>query len=198
LPSGFSVGEIQWPRPERMQPSKQLADYGYHDAVLLPLTLHVPPALDGRRKSTEIEVEARWLICREVCIPEHAHLRRSLPVAAQAKQDPSSVQLFAATEKLLAKHLPRGWKASVTSAKDEFVLAITAGEPITRAIFFPLDPGQIDNPAPQKLEPSSTGARIRLKKSDMLLRPIAVLRGVLVIPDGPAYRIEAPVRQPIQ
>jgi DsbC/DsbD-like thiol-disulfide interchange protein len=197
LPSGFSAGEIQWPRPERMQPSKQLTDYGYHDAILLPVTLHVPPALDNRT-STEIGVEAKWLICREVCIPEHAQLRLSLPVAAQAKEDPSSAQLFAATEKLLPQPVPRGWKASATSAKDEFVLAITAGKPVTKAIFFPLEPGQVDNPAPQKLEPSSTGARIRLKKSDMLLHPIAVLRGVLVIPDGPAYRIEAPVQQPIQ
>jgi DsbC/DsbD-like thiol-disulfide interchange protein len=197
LPAGFSVGEIQWPRPERMQPIPELADYGYHDAVLLPLTLHVPPALDNRT-ATEIVADAKWLVCREVCIPEHAQLSLSLPVAAQAKQDPSSAQLFAATEKLLPQPLPRGWKASATSAKDEFVLTISAGKPITKAIFFPLEPGEVDNPAPQKLESSRTGASIRLKKSEMLLKPIAVLRGVLVIAEGPAYRIEAPVRQPIQ
>src|SRR5262245_6055422 len=31
LPEGFSAGEIQWPHPERMQNTSQLADYGYHD-----------------------------------------------------------------------------------------------------------------------------------------------------------------------
>src|SRR5215813_11260350 len=35
VPDGFVAGEIQWPRPERMQSSPQLADYGYHDDVLL-------------------------------------------------------------------------------------------------------------------------------------------------------------------
>jgi len=197
LPDGFSAGEIQWPRPERMQPSKQLADYGYHGEVLLPVTLHVPSALNSRAPA-EIGVEAKWLVCREVCIPEHAQLQRALPVTAQATTDQSFAPLFAATEKLLPQPLPRGWKASVTSAKDEFVLTIAAGKPVAKAVFFPLEPGQVDNPAPQKLQSSRTGVRIVLKKSDMLLKPIAVLRGVLAVPDGPAYRIDAPVRQPIQ
>jgi hypothetical protein len=39
---------------------------------------------------------------------------------------------------------------------------------------------------------------LTLKKSDQLLKPIAVLRGVLVVPGSPAYRIEAPVRHSIQ
>jgi hypothetical protein len=37
-----------------------------------------------------------------------------------------------------------------------------------------------------------------LKKSDLLLKPISTLRGVLVMPGSPAYRIEAPAHQPIQ
>jgi hypothetical protein len=75
---------------------------------------------------------------------------------------------------------------------------IHAGKPIRQAEFFPLDPGQIDNPAPQKLRSSHGGATLTLKKSDLFLKPISILRGVLVIPGGPAYRIEAPVQQPIQ
>jgi DsbC/DsbD-like thiol-disulfide interchange protein len=197
LPAGFSAGEIQWPRPERMQPVQQLADYGYHGEVLLPLTLHVPPAFNNQAPA-EFGVEAKWLVCREVCIPEHAQLQLVLPVVAQVTTNQSSARLFAATERLLPQPLPRGWKASVTSAKEEFVLTIAAGKPIAKAVFFPLEPGQVDNPAPQKIQSSSTGVRIVLKKSDMLLKPITVLRGVLVISDGPAYRIDAPVRQPIQ
>src|SRR5215470_7883918 len=42
LPPGFSAGEIEWPRPERMQSTPQLADYGYHGEVLLPVNIHVP------------------------------------------------------------------------------------------------------------------------------------------------------------
>jgi DsbC/DsbD-like thiol-disulfide interchange protein len=197
LPPGFSAGEIQWPRPERMQPSRSLADFGYHDEVLLPLTIHAASSLNVSAP-VEFNVEVKWLVCREVCIPEHADLHLSLPVGATASLDQQHSQLFAKTDKLIPQPLPRGWNASATSDKDDFVLTIRADKTIMQAIFFPLGPGQIDNPAPQKLQTSHTGVTLRLKKSDLLLKPISVLRGVLVIPGGPAYRIEAPVRQPIQ
>jgi DsbC/DsbD-like thiol-disulfide interchange protein len=196
LPSGFSAGEIQWPRPERLQPSKELVDYGYDDEVLLPVTIHTPPAIGDR--SAEFGAEAKWLICREVCLPEHASLHLRLPVSSAVGVKQQQAQLFAKTDKLIPQALPRAWNASATSTKDNFVLTIRADEAITKAEFFPLDPGQIDNPAPQKLQPTSNGAKITLKKSDLLVKPIAVLRGVLVIPGSPVYRIEAPVRQPIQ
>ncbi len=196
LPSGFSAGEIRWPRPERLQPSKELVDYGYDDAVLLPVTIHAPSAISDR--SAEFGAEVKWLICREVCIPEHANLHLTLPVSSAAGVEQQNAPLFAKTDKLIPQPLPRAWNASVTSRKDDFVLTIRAGKAINKAKFFPLDPGQIENAAPQKLQPTSNGAKITLKKSDLLVKPISVLRGVLVIPGGPAYRIEAPVRQPIQ
>lgn len=196
LPQGFSAGEIQWPRPERMQPIPQLADFGYHGEVLLPVTVRVPATL-AIGSTVPISPEAKWLICREVCIPERAQLHLSLPAAATARENPQSAPLFQQAEKLLPRPLPRGWTATAKSGKDQFVLTVAAGKRITQAEFFPLEPAQIDNPAPQKLQPSATGIKITLKKSDLLLKPISVLRGVLVLPGG-AYRIEAPVRQSIQ
>lgn len=197
LPHGFKAGEIRWPRPERLQPSKELVDYGYDGEVLLPLAIHAPLGISNG-VPVEFGAEAKWLICREVCIPEHADLRLTLPVAATARVDQHHAQLFAKTDKLLPQPVPSGWKLSFYSAKDELVLTIYAGKPTTQAEFFPLDPGEIDNAAPQKLQTSRTGAKLILKKSDQLLKPISVLRGVLVMAGGPAYRIEAPVRQPIQ
>lgn len=197
LPAGFGAGEIQWPRPERLQPSKELVDYGYSGEVLLPLTIHVPSAISNRWP-VEFGAEARWLICREICIPEHASLHLTLPVSMASGLDQQHAQLFAKTDKLIPQPLPRAWNASVTSQEDDFYLTIRAGKAINKAEFFPLDPGQINNAAPQKLQPTSNGAKITLKKSDLLVKSITVLRGVLVIPGGPAYQIEAPVRQPIQ
>jgi thiol:disulfide interchange protein DsbD len=197
LPLNFSAGEMRWPRPDRMQMSKELVDYGYHDDVLLPLTIHASSTISNHTP-VEFSVEVKWLICREVCIPEHAQLQLLLPVAATAKINEQSAQLFAKTMKLLPQPLPRAWRVSFTSAKDELALTINAGKSIAHAEFFPLDPGQIDNAAPQKLQSMPKGAKIALKKSDLLLKPIYILRGVLVIPGSPAYRIEAPVRQPIQ
>jgi DsbC/DsbD-like thiol-disulfide interchange protein len=197
LPSGFTPGEIQWPHPERIQPNKELADFGYHDEILLPINIHVPPQL-GTSKPAEFAVEVKWLICREVCIPEHANLHLEVPVLEAASVNQQHAQVFAKTDKLLPQLLPRDWKINIVSAKNDFILTIRARKPITQAEFFPLDPGQIDNPAPQKVQPTRSGVKITLKKSDLLVNPITVLRGVLVTPGSPSYRIEAPVRQPIQ
>ena len=197
LPPGFGVGEIQWPHPERLHPNKELVDYGYDDEVLLPVTVHTPFVISNGG-SVEFATEAKWLVCREVCIPEHARLHLTLPVSSAPKAEQQHAKLFERTEKLLPQPLPSGWKASFVSAKDELVLTVRAGKPISQAEFFPLDPGEIDNPAPQKVQPTPHGAKITMKKSDLLLKPISVLRGVLVIPDAHPCRIEAPARQPIQ
>ncbi|HSK43773.1 MAG TPA: protein-disulfide reductase DsbD domain-containing protein [Candidatus Binatia bacterium] len=198
LPPGFTAGEIQWPRPERMQSSSELADYGYHDDVLLMVPIHAPPFINNEQlRGLRFAVEAKWLVCREICIPEHAGLELFLHSGA-IKENPATAKLFADAEKLLPVAMPHGWKAQAESRKNNFLLTVAPGKPITKAVFFPLDPGQIDNPAPQGLQSIPSGAKITLKKSDILLKPISVLRGVLVIPGGPAYRIEAPVRQPIQ
>src|SRR5215831_16004621 len=46
LPEGFSAGEIEWPRPERMQSNSQLADYGYHDEALFIVPIHAPQVIN--------------------------------------------------------------------------------------------------------------------------------------------------------
>jgi DsbC/DsbD-like thiol-disulfide interchange protein len=197
LPAGFSAGEIEWPRPERMQPAAQLTDYGYHGDVLLPVMLRVP-AEAAAGSTVQISADAKWLVCREVCIPEKAQLHLALPVAARAQESPDAATLFAKTEKLLPKAMPRTWKARVKPEKDEFILSISAGRQISKAEFFPLEPDQIDNPALQKLQPLPTGLKLVLKKSDLLTKPITVLRGILALPEGVAYRIEAPVQEPLK
>ena len=197
LPPGFTAAEIQWPRPERMQATPELADYGYHGEVLLPVVVHVPSAL-AAGSTVSIVADAKWLVCREVCIPEHAQLRLELPVAQNAKDNPQSAPLFTKTERLVPRPLPRNWNASAKYGKDEFVLSVQGGKAVTKAEFFPLEPNQIDNAVLQKVLALPQGLTIALRKSDLLTKPINVLRGVLAVPGGPAYKIEAPVRYPIQ
>jgi len=193
LPLGLVAGEIQWPRPERMQSSPQLADYGYHDDVTLLVPLRELPTWNpGALLNTTIRLDAHWLICREICIPDQAQLELSLPL--RSGPNAATTELFSRALRQVPKQLPAGWKASVESRKDEFVLSIRVKKSLSAAQFFPLEPSQVDNAAAQKVEPTASGARITLKKSDELLKPIAVLRGVLVLPGDEAYRVEAPVQ----
>lgn len=187
LPAGATAGEIQWPRPERLQTSPTIADYGYKDDVVLLVPVRFPQ----KDLKADIALDAKWLICREVCLPDHAHLTVT-PAAASAGPQARTIQLFARTRALFPRAWPPAWKANVESRKDDFVLTITSGRPLTHAEFFPLDPGQIDNAAKQRLTTSSTGAKLVLKKSDLLLKPVSELRGVLIV-NNRAYQMRAPV-----
>jgi thiol:disulfide interchange protein DsbD len=191
LPQGFSAGEVLWPRPERMQSTAQLADYGYHGDVLLAIPMRVSPS--AQKGTAAITLEAKWLICREVCLPDRAQLQVSLPVGLEARDNPATAGLFVANARLLPQPFPAKWKATVQTSKDSLVVSLEIGRTLSQAGFFPLDPDQIDNAAPQKIEATPRGAKITLRKSDLLVKPIRVLRGVLVLTDGTAYHVEAPV-----
>jgi DsbC/DsbD-like thiol-disulfide interchange protein len=195
LPPGFTAGEVQWPQPHRLQSSPQVVDYGYRDDVLLMVPIHVARFDNiGSAGSPLITLDAKWLICREVCLPDHAELHLALPFASSARdRNADAAPIFANAKKLLPKPLPSTWRTAVESGKDTLTLAIRAGKPIAGAEFFPLDPGQIENAAPQKIIRTATGVRITFRKSDLLVKPIVALRGVLVLAVGEAYRVDAPV-----
>ena len=191
VPEGFTLGEMQWPRPEKLK-NGPLADYGYKDDVTLLASLQVPIRQEGMR--VEIAADATWLVCREVCIPERDHLHVSLPVARAPVTDPAHSRLFdEATKKLPLPWLDR-WKVTGESLKDSFVLSLDAGSPVQQVEFFPLQASQIENAAPQVFKATAHGAQLTLKKSDQLLQPVPVLRGLLVV-DGVAYRLQARVTE---
>ncbi|HEY6293623.1 MAG TPA: protein-disulfide reductase DsbD domain-containing protein [Terriglobia bacterium] len=193
LPEGFSAGSIEWPRPERMQSSSELTDYGYHDEVLLMVPIHAAQGIAPDGQALGFSVDAKWLICREICLPDHARLQGSWSVGGARKASPETVVLFARAKKLLPQPLPPGWAARVESRQDTFVLNLDGSVTGGRPQFFPLEPGQVENAAAQPVETTAHGLKITLKKSDLLLKPISVLRGVLVFAGGEAYQVEAPV-----
>ena len=124
-------------------------------------------------------------------MPETAQLHLELDHGAG-----SDIVLFAAAHKAVPLQWPGSSGLKAISEKDRFVVSIDVGTPIREASFFPLDPEQIENTAPQQLQPTARGATIILKKSDQLLKPISVLRGVLVVPESIAsYRVDIPVTQ---
>ncbi len=192
LPAGFRAGEFAWPYPKRLG-TASVVDYGYEDEVLLMASIE-PPANLNPGSTVTLGADVRWLVCREICLPERAHLTLSLPSEKQlSKGDPAWRELFQKTRALLPKPLPRGWRASAVMEKDDFVLTVFTGAPEKTATFFPLEPGQIENAAPQKVNSFARGIRLILKKSDQLLKPVAALNGLIVFPNGRAFRIAAPV-----
>ena len=193
LPLGFRVGATQWPIPKRMG-KPPIVDYGYEKQVMLIAVLQTPSGLRTGQVATLV-AHVKWLACREICVPEKADVTLMLPVhPARAKKSAAWEPLFAAASKALPKPLPLDWKAEAVATKDRFVLTLRTGKRISEAVFFPLEANQVENSSPQKVEPEDTGVRLTLIKSEQLLKPLASLKGVIVLSGGAAYLIAAALK----
>ncbi len=192
LPSGLSVGAIEWPTPRRLEDSSSIVDYGYEDAALLIVPMHADPRLAAER-AFKIGADVNLLVCsHDMCIPGKAQLSLTLPIGAHVSAPYSRYAgLFASTRQSLPRPAPTNWKFSVADGNDSFVLTASFGHKIvsrqitghhvTQAVFFPLSESQIANAAPQKLLAVANGFQLTLRKSDQLQKPIDRLTGVLVL-----------------
>jgi DsbC/DsbD-like thiol-disulfide interchange protein len=120
-PAGFKAQDIAWPLPKRFDVGG-LYNFGYDDEVLLPVTLAVPAdARPGTR--AHITANAKWLVCREECVPEKASLVLDLPIAAApAKPDPRWTKQFATAR--LAQPQATAWKGEARLDGDRVVIAL--------------------------------------------------------------------------
>jgi DsbC/DsbD-like thiol-disulfide interchange protein len=181
LPTGLAAGTILWPTPRRLE-SSTIVDYGYEDAVLLIVPLRVSAEFVAEQ-TARIGADVKLLVCSQaMCVPGKAQLSLTLPPEAQAPvADARTADLFSAARRSLPRPSPANWKFSVTDAHDSFVLSANVGHRVTQAVFFPLVESQIENSAPQKIDPVATGFRLTLRKSDQLVKPIQRIQGVVVL-----------------
>src|SRR5262245_26366246 len=109
LPSGFTVGEITWPFPEKI-PVGTAMTYGYSGEVALPIPVTASPGITPGTKIT-LRGHASWLVCEKACIPEEAPVALTLPVVAGVGPlDPRNAPLIAAARQRVPT--PSPWPAS--------------------------------------------------------------------------------------
>jgi thiol:disulfide interchange protein DsbD len=187
--AGLRFGDFQWPAPERL-PLGPLVNYGYTNEVVLPVKIELTGAALPRR----IAAQAKWIVCHDICVPGQARLSIPLPVdRAEAGRIPAWKRQIEAALARVPKPAPSAWKASARASGREFVLTVDMDRPAERATFFPLDPSQVDDSAPQEAEVAGRQLRLRLRQSDQLTSPPPALRGVLSFPSGLAVVVAAPV-----
>ncbi|MGH9358583.1 MAG: protein-disulfide reductase DsbD domain-containing protein [Terriglobia bacterium] len=194
LPEGVSAGQIQWPAPQRIE-AFTLVDYGYEGDVLLPVLMHAAATLTPA-STVKLAASVRWLICYNTCIPAQGELSLSLPVERnRPRPDGATLALFERARAQMPKPMPPGWRVNAISEQNDFVLSIDSTVPEAGATFFPLEAGQIKDAAPQQVLVRGRRLRLRLIKSDQLMKPIKVLNGVVVFSSGPPRVVHARVER---
>jgi thiol:disulfide interchange protein DsbD len=125
LPAGFTAQDIGWPLPKRFDVGG-LYNFGYDDELVLPVAIDVP--VDAKPGATaHLAATAKWLVCREECIPGKASLALDLPIAAApAKPDPRWIQQFANAR--LQQPQASAWKSEAKMQDDRIVITLRGAE----------------------------------------------------------------------
>jgi len=180
LPPGVTAGPIHWPYPHA-QRLGDLTNYGYGEETLhlVPLTLAAGWPAD---QPVALQAEAKWLVCKDICIPGKAQLKLELPVVAAASADPAWTAAFARARAALPREAP-GWSAHYAVADGSVSLAVTGAQfEADEVEFFPEPNDLVNHAAPQRvaIDPRD-GLRLSQALSSYYVEAPAELRGVLVL-----------------
>jgi len=163
LPAGWRAGDIRWPAPTAMR-FATLMSYVFSNEVLFPIELTAPRTLRAGDTVT-LNAEGDWLVCSDICIPEHATLSLVLPVSAQASDDPQwaprIAQAIASLPQRLSveAHITRGEPAILS-------IALPNAPAIRDPTFFPYDQDAIRHAAPQQPRLGPGGLSFRLAQGN--------------------------------
>ena len=170
LPKGFSVSDIKWPLPEKIE-YPPLMTYGYEDFVIYPMVLSIP----SDYSDDYFEMAADILICADVCIPESGKISSNL------LDIESDSLIYEWLESIPSKSLP-----ITTSFNDNNLeIMFTFDKEIKEIYFFPDENNSIDYSSKQNF----------YKKDDVYFLSIKLFNdefqnvsGVLDI-DGTGYNV---------
>jgi DsbC/DsbD-like thiol-disulfide interchange protein len=90
-PGGFTVADVQFPTPTRIEDPGNIVMFGYENSVLLTAIV-TPPAQLSQDFSGKFNVSASWLVCSDVCIPGKGEDSINLPMSVTAA--PANADLF--------------------------------------------------------------------------------------------------------
>lgn len=137
------AGPFSYPPPELLIQG-QVAAYVLSGDPLLPFTAtHV---------GSRLTANAFWLVCRDICVPEHANFMLSLTGGAAAE-----ASLFT------PKPIVASPFAASIAPDGRLTIAGLAPAQVSSARFFPDAPGAIVNLAPQDQKFSNAGLTLHLK-----------------------------------
>ena len=170
LPKGFSVSDIKWPLPEKIE-YPPLMTYGYEDFVIYPMVLSIP----AEYSDDYFEMAADILICADVCIPESGKISSNL------LDIESDSLIYEWLESIPSKSLP-----ITTSLNDNNLeIRFTFEKEIKEIYFFPDENNSIDYSSKQNFYKKDDDYFLSIKLFNDEFQNIS---GVLDI-DGTGYNV---------
>ena len=188
LPEGVTVGEIQWPAPQRVMMAEYEAQ-GYEGETLLMCPVTVPSGF--KEKTLILNARVSWMHCGKTCHPvTDQPFSISLPVGP-ALVNERTRPLFGAFQALVPRPEPL-WKVAVKREGNWIDLTLESTDPTRTRPFSELGPirfftedGQVDSDSPQGAGfLNDDKFKIRMSVSESQPKDPTALPGVLVADRG--------------
>ena len=170
LPKGFSVSDIKWPLPEKIE-YPPLMTYGYEDFVIYPMVLSIP----ADYSDDYFEMNADILICADVCIPESGKISSNL------LDIESDSLIYEWLESVPSKSLP----ISTSLNDNNLEIKFTFEKEIKEIYFFPDENNSIDYSSKQNFYKKDDDYFLSIKLFNDEFQNVS---GVLDI-DGTGYNV---------
>ena len=182
LPPGFVAGDIVWPAPERI-PLADLVNFGYSGDLFLLVPITAPADLKPG-DTIDLTANARWLVCKDICIPEEATLTLSLDVA-EATPQPVRLWQNAFADTRMNVPVASPWTAAFGHSDERVGLRLDMGAVDPSAIrnveVFTVDEGVLKNAADATFSAGPDGLSIGLTPGSRLPEVGDVLEAVVII-----------------
>jgi DsbC/DsbD-like thiol-disulfide interchange protein/cytochrome c biogenesis protein CcdA len=155
MPEGLTIGDIVWPAPINLPVGDVMMDYGYEGEITFPLPIHVDE--DYADSSITLKVEASWLVCEVICIPEEGKFELVLGVDNEARVNGDDIWYIRAALEAVPEAAPE-IDATLSLEGGRLVLELDGGlfdtDPSTwrNLGFMPFKKGLIDHFDPQFTE----------------------------------------------
>ncbi len=190
LPASVTVGKMQFAAPKRL-PLGPLMDYGYEGTAVFPFDLSFDRPLQGKTP-LHLQGHARWLVCREVCVPGKVLVGVSLQ-GGQVESRPGAATVIAAAIAAEPVAPPSASFAKVSGSRDHFTLQITTGQREQSAEFYPFGEDTLRNAAEQRVQPNAQGLLLTAERSDVSETLPPRITGVVQLSGNRTYVIDEPV-----
>ncbi|KAB8125333.1 cytochrome C biogenesis protein [Komagataeibacter medellinensis] len=175
--AGGQASIIEWPVP-RVLHDGPLTSYAYTGDVLLPVTL-MPMQAEGDGPLT-LSAVADWLVCAEVCVPEHGAFTLVLPRGASQPSAQAADFARASAQRPVAS--PFAARLSPTGLLQLSGRGLSA-DAVTAAWFMPDVSGAIDQDVDQPLVVDEGAVQLALHPGPEFHNG-ANLSGIVVLRDG--------------
>jgi len=164
LPEGVTISEPYWPQPELI-PYPPLMTYGYNDEVIVIFKVRSSELVKDK---SDINLLTKWLACSDVCLPQGANLKLSLP------HGPSSLpsDYYSVINNIYDEEIPKLYQQEVSSiiSDDSLIISfpITNDNKDKKVIFFPDEDGLVDYSAKQISEINNESISLIIKRADII------------------------------